>query len=149
MKKLITTALVYGILGIVLEAAYRITNHYLFFEGVTTITSIYAHMLILGLLFFLAVMALDTKYALVTARNFNAFFVTYNFGMLLAVGCLIWQAVYPIFKLTVPEWGPNVFFWVSVAGQFFLLIGLIFFFMALYGRATKDGRDRVRARSKK
>ncbi|MFE3702677.1 DUF2871 family protein [Nocardia tengchongensis] len=71
-------------LGLVLGFFYRESAKAHDFSGSSQLTAT-PHVLALGTLFFLIVIVLDKQFALTSGRWFNAFFWTYNAGLVMTV----------------------------------------------------------------
>ncbi|MFE2955680.1 DUF2871 family protein [Nocardia tengchongensis] len=58
-------------------------------SGSSQLTATHTHVLALGTLFFLIVIVLDKQFALTSGRRFNAFFWTYNAGLVMTVAMMV------------------------------------------------------------
>ena len=88
MKKLFQTANFYMILGLVSGLFAREFTHINDFEGDTPLDTLHTHLLAMGMLFFLVVLALEKLFTLTESRLFKWFYLLYNGGLLLTVAVM-------------------------------------------------------------
>ncbi|MCR6489512.1 DUF2871 domain-containing protein [Amycolatopsis sp. OK19-0408] len=89
MRMILNTAHVYMILGVVSGLYYRELTKANDFTGDTQLSTVHTHLLALGMLFFLIVLALEKLFALTTHRLFRWFYWIYNAGLAVTVGMMI------------------------------------------------------------
>ncbi|NUR87959.1 MAG: DUF2871 domain-containing protein, partial [Nonomuraea sp.] len=86
MRKLLNTAHIYMIVGVVTGLYYREITKLNDFTGDTQLGVVHTHLLALGMLFFLIVLALEKLFTLSAAgKLFTWFFWVYNGGLALTV----------------------------------------------------------------
>lgn len=93
MKKIFNAAFFYLVLGLlsgIFAREYTKVNE---FKGFTMLTVVHTHVLVLGFLFFLIVLALSKQFNIHEARSFNTWFVIYNLGMILTVAAMVVRGV--------------------------------------------------------
>ncbi|WP_320128916.1 DUF2871 domain-containing protein [uncultured Sphaerochaeta sp.] len=131
MKKLYYSAFISAIIGLALGVFYREYTKLGGFTGVTTLSLLHVHTLVLGCLFFLIVLALDKLFALTNQRQFLAWFICYHIGLW---GLVITLAIRGIMQVN----GTDMIGFNHIAGTFHTIlgIGLIWFFLLL-NRAIK------------
>jgi len=95
MRRLFVAALVYMIVGVSSGLFYReLTKHTGFPEGQFTQLSVaHTHLLTLGFIVLLIVLALDKLFALSRSKLFGWFFWIYNVGLVITAAMLIWHGV--------------------------------------------------------
>ena len=82
MKKIFYSAFFYMILGLLFGVFYREFTKANDFIGVTQLAQLHTHTLVLGMFFFLIVLALDKSFSLSSIKNFNLWFLLYHIGLI-------------------------------------------------------------------
>ncbi len=127
MKKLFNTALVYGILGLALGVFYREFTKLNGFTGVTQLSFLHVHTLVLGMFFFLIVLLLNKEFNLSEHKYFNIWFYLYNIGFLGTISVMITRGTMQVLQYNMN--GLN-----HVAGLFHAILGVaIIWFMVILG----------------
>ncbi|APA98396.1 hypothetical protein NS506_04348 [Nocardia seriolae] len=107
------------------------------FSGISQLTATHTHVLALGTLFFLIVLALDKQFGLSDDKWFAAFFWTYNVGLLLTVSMMVTHGI-----LTVLNHGVSpAVSGIAGLGHILLSIGFVFFFLCLRGPIMAAARQ--------
>lgn len=132
MRRLYVAAHVYMILGLVSGLAYREITKAQHYTGDTQLSVLHTHLLALGMLFFLILLALEKLFTLSAGKLFTAFFWTYNVGVALTVGMMAVEGTMTVYGHPAGE-GLAM---VAGLGHILLTIGLIFFFIDLGKRIT-------------
>lgn len=131
MKKLYNAALGYMVLGLAAGFFVRIyVDQVKHFEGETMLSLLHFHLLVLGMVMFLVVMALEKSFELSKTKWFNLFFWHYNGGLLLTVGMMVVHGVMQV------NGAPDSAAVAGIAGlgHIVLTVGLGFLFAALSKR---------------
>ncbi|MEE1650167.1 DUF2871 domain-containing protein [Brachybacterium sp. J144] len=131
MMRLLNTALVHLVLGLASGLFYREYTKATDSLGVDTqISTLHTHLLVLGMIVFLVVLALDALLSLSGRRSFSVFFWTYNVGLLLTVAM---QAVRGILTLDGqdPATTSAAIPGIAGLGHMILTVGLVALFVAL------------------
>lgn len=89
MKKLYYAAVTYAVLGLVSGLFFREYTKAHNFDGATQLAVLHTHLLALGMLAMLIVLALEKLFVLSKTKWFNLFFWHYNAGLLLTVGMMV------------------------------------------------------------
>jgi hypothetical protein len=127
MRKIYVTADIYMILGLLSGLYYREFTKLNDFTGDTQLSVVHTHILALGMLFFLVVLALEKLFTLTAGKLFTAFFWVYNAGLALTVGLMIVRG-----SMTVLGHEPGAALdGISGLGHIVITVGLIFFFVNL------------------
>ncbi|XIE81008.1 DUF2871 domain-containing protein [Streptomyces sp. SBR177] len=129
---------VYMILGVISGLYYRELTKITGFDGDTQLSVVHTHVLALGMLVFLVVLALDKLFGLSGTRRFTAFFWTYNAGLAVTVLTMAYRGTLTVLGHAVPEPVPLV----AGAGHIALTAGLVQFFVLLakrVGAGTSSG----------
>ena len=146
MKRLLTTSLVYMILGLLSGVFYREYTKFTDNLGEPTqLATLHTHLLVLGMVMFLVVLALDAVLHLSGRRSFTVFYWTYNIGLVLTV---IMQAVRGVLTLDGQDPAETTAAIPGIAGlgHIILTIGLVSLFVALFkavGERTAEPAARV------
>lgn len=96
MRRLYLAAIVYAALGLVGGLFYREITHARGFTGETQLAVLHTHLLALGMLLMLIVLALDATLGISGSRSFSWFFTSYNAGLLITSGALTWHGLLQI-----------------------------------------------------
>src|SRR5699024_2855808 len=131
MQRLLRTAFAYMLLGVVSGLFYREYTKATDTLGADTqLSTLHTHLLALGMLVFLLVLALDALFSLTGRRSFSVFYWTYNIGLLLTV---VMQAVRGILTLDGQDPAPTSAAIPGIAGlgHILLTVGLLALFVAL------------------
>ena len=131
MQRLLRTAFAYMLLGVVSGLFYREYTKATDTVGIDSQLSIlHTHLLALGMLVFLVVLALDALFSLTGRRSFSVFYWTYNIGLLVTV---VMQAVRGMLTLDGQDPAATSAAIPGIAGlgHILLTIGLVALFVAL------------------
>jgi len=139
MKRLYYASLTYMIVGIASGLFYRELTKFNEFEGDTQLAVAHTHLLVLGMFFFLIMIALEKLFTLSDARTFRWFFWTYNAGVIVTVSM---QIVHGSMTVLGHESGPAIA-GIAGMGHIFITIGLVLMFIALKGKLLTTTRDSV------
>jgi hypothetical protein len=127
MKKLYYTALTYMIAGLASGLFYREFTKANDLTGDSQLSVVHTHLLALGMLFFLTVLALDKIFSLSCLPLFNAFFWTYNASLALTTAMMILSGI-----LTIQGSTPSAAIaGISGLGHIGLTAGLTLLFITL------------------
>ncbi|MET8143109.1 DUF2871 domain-containing protein [Sphaerisporangium sp. NPDC005288] len=127
MKKLYYAAHTYMILGVVSGLYYRELTKMNDFTGDTQLGVVHTHLLALGMLFYLLVLALEKLFTLSASKLFNWSFWVYNAGLALTVLMMIIHGTQTVLgaKTSAAISG------IAGLGHIVLTVGLILFFVNL------------------
>jgi len=120
MRRLYFAAITYTVLGLVSGVFFREFTRATAFTGATQLGLVHTHLLALGTLMMLIVLALDLTLGLSGSRSFSWFFTTYNAGLVITAGTLIWHG---LLQIAGQEAGPAVA-GIAGLGHILLTIGL-------------------------
>lgn len=129
MKKLYIAASVYLVLGLVAGLYYReaTKNAQLGPEGAGQLSVVHTHVLTLGFLVLLVVLALDKLFDLAANPLFGWFFWVYNAGVVLSAGMMLWHGT-----LTVHgQQGTPMIAGIAGLGHITLSAGLVLLMLTL------------------
>jgi len=127
MKKLYNAALIYMIMGLVSGIYYRELTKALHFQGDSMLSILHTHLLILGMFFFLILIALDKQFSITHNKRFSLFFWTYNVGVVWTIAVMAVHGTRDV--LSAPSGAAIA--GMAGMGHIVLTIGLILFFIIL------------------
>ncbi|MBV1850137.1 DUF2871 domain-containing protein [Catellatospora tritici] len=133
MRKSYYAAHTYMILGLVSGLAYREVTKLADYTGPTQLSVLHPHLLALGMLFFLIVLALEKAFTLSAGKLFDGFFWTYNAGLALTTAMMAVKGTLTVYGKPTGE----ALAWISGLGHLALTVGLILFFVNLGKRITE------------
>ena len=93
MRRLHLAAIIYAALGLAGGLFYRKVTRSSGFTGFTKLAVVHIHLLALGLLAMLIVLALDATLGISGSRSFSWFFTTYNAGLAITAASLTWHGL--------------------------------------------------------
>ncbi|SLM98254.1 hypothetical protein FM103_04400 [Corynebacterium xerosis] len=131
MDKLLNTAFAYIILGLASGLFYREFTKATDNLGThTQLNTLHTHLLVLGMVMFLVVLALDAVFSLSGRRSFSVFYWTYNIGLVVTVAM---QAVRGFLTLDGqdPATTSAAIPGIAGLGHMLLTVGLVALFVAV------------------
>ncbi|MBU3207297.1 DUF2871 domain-containing protein [Clostridium algidicarnis] len=93
MKKIYNTSFAYLILGLLMGVFYREVTKVNKFEGVTALKSVHPHLLVLGFIFFLIILLLQSNYGINKVKGFGAWYIVYNIALLFTAFTMVWRGI--------------------------------------------------------
>ncbi len=81
MKKLLNAAFAYGLAGILAGLAYQLLLQVWCCPEYAPLAGVHSHLLVMGMLLFLVLLALEKVLHLTCDHGFCAFYITYNVGL--------------------------------------------------------------------
>jgi hypothetical protein len=127
MLKSFYAAAVYTLLGLGAGLFYREYTKAHDFTGDSELSVLHTHLLALGTLFFLIVLAVDKAFAISGTKMFTWFFWVYNAGVLLTVAMMVVHGV-----RTVGHSGESpALDGIAGLGHIILTVAFVLFFLAL------------------
>lgn len=129
MKKIFNAAFTYMIIGVLSGLFYReFTKANDFPSGeFTQLGLVHTHLLTLGFIVLLIVLALDKVFGLSGSKLFSWFFWLYNVGVILTAGMMVWHG-----SLTVLGEESNAMIaGIAGLGHIALSVSLVLFFLVL------------------
>lgn len=122
MKKLLNAALGYGLAGVLAGAAYQILEKTWCWAAYTPLAGLHAHLLTMGMLLFLALLALEKPLRLTCDHAYRAFFITYNVGLAGAAAAAVLHSLEYVWPFPCPlSW---LLFCLAVAFHLVAAVGL-------------------------
>ncbi|MGK5642440.1 DUF2871 domain-containing protein [Streptomyces sp. URMC 126] len=127
MRRIVNTAHLYMIVGLVSGLYYRELTKAEDFTGDTQLAVVHTHVIALGTLFFLVVLALEKLFEPSGSPLFGWFYWTYNAGLAVTVVMMTVRGTLTVLGRSLPE----AVGLVSGLGHILLTAGLVLFFVAL------------------
>lgn len=93
MQKLFKISTLYLVLGLVLGVFYREFTKLNHFVGISVLSTTHTHALVLGFIFFIIVLLLERNFFISKIKNFKAWLVTYNVGLIYLLSTLVYRGV--------------------------------------------------------
>ncbi|MEV4050185.1 DUF2871 domain-containing protein [Amycolatopsis sp. NPDC049688] len=134
MRTILNTAHVYLVLGLVSGLGYRELTKITGFTGETQLAVVHTHILALGMLFFLIVLALDKLFDLTGHGLFRWFFGIYNAGLAVTVGAMTLKGTLTVLGKPAGE----ALALVAGLGHILLTVGLVLLFVTLGKRIPAE-----------
>ena len=128
MKKQAIMTVTYMVVGLVSGVFYREYTKLMGFTGETQLSTIHTHALVLGMLFFLIVLALEPNFQLSKMKEYRKFLISYNAGVALT---LVMMVVRGILQVQGFE-GNGAISGLAGVGHILVTIGLVFFVRILF-----------------
>ncbi|MFQ6328714.1 DUF2871 domain-containing protein [Nocardia sp. CWNU-33] len=136
MKTLLNTAHIYMIIGLISGFYYREITKLEHFTGKSQLSVVHTHLLALGMLFFLIVLALEKQFTLSARKSlYGWFFRLYNIGLVITVTAMTLHGTLTVLGKSS---GAAIAL-VSGVGHILLTAGLVLFFITL-GKSIDDSR---------
>lgn len=136
MKRLLNAAFIYMLVGVASGLFYReFTKANDFTEGAyTQLSVVHTHLLTLGFIVLLIVLALEKVFTITRSpRLFAWFFWLYNAGLILTAGMMVWHGMLTV----LGEESTGMIAGIAGLGHILLTAAMIVFFIALR-RAVLD-----------
>jgi hypothetical protein len=142
VRRIFNAAASYTLLGLLAGVYYRELTKSRSFTGTTQLAYVHTHLLALGTLFFLVLLALERTFALTASRWFPLFFISYQAGLVLTT---IMFLIHGTLTVLGKESG-TVVAGIAGVGHIGLTMGFLLFFLALRERviAPSDESDHAR-----
>lgn len=141
MRKIYVAALVYMVAGLAAGLFYREYTKAADFTGTTQLSVVHTHLLALGMLVLLIVLALDAVFALSGTRLFTLFFAFYNSGLVLTAGAMIVHGIRDVRG----EEDLAAVAGIAGLGHILVTLGLIHLFLAIRKQAAPRWRAELPA----
>jgi hypothetical protein len=132
MKKSFIAAVFYLVLGLLSGIFDReFTKAHSWSESqYTQLSVVHTHLLTLGFVVFLVVLALDKIFDLSADSRFKTFFVVYNLGILISSAMMTWHGIFTVLSGVNASW-PEQLSLVAGLGHALMGLGLGFFLVIL------------------
>lgn len=132
MKSLLKAALVYMIAGLAAGVYFREFTKFSGYTGLTTLSFVHTHLLVLGLFVFLLAALFARNSTLTEQKSFRRFFLFYNIGLPVAAAMLCLRGTLEVLGQSPAGAMDAAISGIAGLGHILLTIGLGFFFAALF-----------------
>lgn len=93
MQKYFKISTFYLIIGLLFGIFYREFTKFNNFNGITTLSVVHTHILLLGFIFFILVLLLENNFYISKVKGFNSWLLTYNIGLFYLISTLIFRGI--------------------------------------------------------
>ena len=93
MKKIYTASFIYFLQAMAGGVFYREFTKIFNFTGITTLSYVHVHFLVLGTFLFLLLLVLAKNFSILDSKWFSRFFIVYNIGLPVMVGMFILRGI--------------------------------------------------------
>lgn len=132
--KIATGYLVFALLS---GLFYHEAAYYTEFTGVSVLRLVHSHAFGLGTLVFLLLPLFMNAFHIEEQKNFKAFLVTYNLGLIMSIGFMSVRGVIQLFELPISGFSDHMIGGLAGIGHVILTVGIIFLFRVLFLSADK------------
>ncbi|MDH6679258.1 small-conductance mechanosensitive channel [Rhodococcus sp. LBL1] len=132
MKTLVNAAFGYAILGLLSGFYYRELTKAHDFDGRTQLATVHTHLLVLGVVFLLVVLALEKLFTLSASPLYRWFTITFHAGLILTVAML---TVHGTMQVLGKGDSPAIS-GIAGIGHILLTVAFVLFFLALRTAVT-------------
>lgn len=136
MKKLINTAFLYAILGLIAGVFYREFTKFVGFEGYTTLSVLHTHFFTLGMFFFLIAALFEKALGITKNPKFKLFYLSYNIGFASMITMLAVRGITLTLQLDLSSGMNAAISGLSGLAHIILTVGIMYFFTILRKEAT-------------
>ncbi|MGL5244674.1 MAG: DUF2871 domain-containing protein [Sarcina sp.] len=93
MKKYVNLSIFYLIIGLALGVFYREYTKLNNFNGITILSAVHTHTLILGFIFFMIVLLLEKNFKISSVKSFGKWLIVYNFSLIYLLSTLVIRGI--------------------------------------------------------
>lgn len=104
------------------------------FSGKTVLGGLHTHALTLGAFFFLIVMLLEKSYELTKNKRFNAFYISYNIGLLFLIIMMLVRGCIEVSGLEISKMADASISGFAGLSHIVMAIAYVLFFLILLDR---------------
>lgn len=141
MKMIVNVAFGYLIAGLLAGLYYRELTKAQDFTGQTQLSVLHTHLLTLGVVFLLAVLALEKLFQLTSSTQFSWFFGLFNAGLILTTTMM---GVHGTLTVLDKDVSPAIS-GIAGLGHILMTIGFVLFFVALRTRIKESSPSQTPA----
>lgn len=138
MNKIYAAAATFTTLGLIAGVFYREYTRAYSFEGKTQLSTLHTHLLVLGMMFFLVLLALNAVFKLEEHSLFTPFFYTYVIGLTWATTMMVikgvWQVHNPGGEYSAALSGVSGLSHITMAVALFMLFRILHKQIQVYSR---------------
>ncbi|MCL2533794.1 MAG: DUF2871 domain-containing protein [Nocardiaceae bacterium] len=139
VKTLVNAAFGYVILGLLSGFYYRELTKAHDFDGRTQLATVHTHLLVLGVVFLLVVLALEKMFTLSTNPMYRWFTITFHAGVIVTVAMM---TVHGTMQVLDKEVSPAIS-GIAGLGHILLTVAFVLFFLTLRSAVTTPAQPAV------
>lgn len=137
MKKLIQTAGIYGILALAGGVFYREFTKFQGYDGVTTLSFVHVHLLVLGAILFLVLASFAANTALTTYPSFQRFQLLYHIALPSTATMLVVRGITQVLRSELSKGMDAAISGLPGVAHILMLVAFIFLFRSLMQMAKE------------
>ncbi|MGL5417709.1 MAG: DUF2871 family protein [Clostridium sp.] len=134
MKKIFNASMLYLLFGLLGGVFFREFTRMTEFTGVTRLSVVHTHALILGFFLFLILVLFEKSFSITESKWFNKFFITYNVGLAWSMTMFLVIGVMQV-KGNIIGGALNG---ISGLGHSIMGLGFVFLFLTLKEKVLKE-----------
>ncbi len=132
MKKNFKIAFIYLIAGLAAGVFFREFTKLSGFEGITALSTVHTHLLVLGMVIFLLVALFEQSLSLSMSKKWKPFFAIYNIGIVVAAITMLIKGILQV----QGQASTAMIAGIAGIGHILIAVGLILLFLILFERAA-------------
>lgn len=137
MKKLIQTAGIYGLFALAGGVFYREFTKFQGYEGVTTLSFVHVHLLVLGAILFLVLASFAANTALTAYPSFRRFQMLYHIALPSTAAMLVVRGITQVLGTKLSKGMDAAISGLSGIAHILMLIAFIFLYQGLMQMAKE------------
>ncbi len=130
MKNMIRISASYLTFALIAGVFYHEVAYYTHFEGVSVLSLVHPHALMLGALVFLALPVLMKLFHIEQQKMFRRGLYTYNVGLIMSLFFMTVRGLTQVFQMNVPSFADHMIGGLAGIGHVILTVGIYFFYRA-------------------
>lgn len=131
MKKMINTAFVYLIVGLVSGVFFREFTKFNGYTEYSQLNVMHTHTLVLGMFMFMIVALFFMKFKMDEDKRFKRFYISYNLGLSLSLVMMLTRGITQVLDIEVSKGLNASISGLSGLGHIIMTIGLMYLFSIL------------------
>lgn len=131
MKNVVKMAYFYAIAGMLAGLFYREYTKIMDFDGDTALSVVHSHLLSMGMLFMLVILALVKLFPLIGNKWFKRFFTVYNLAFMVNVAMMIVRGIVQVSVADLSSMVGGMIGGFAGLGHIGIMVAFVFLFMSL------------------
>lgn len=131
MKTYLKCSFAYALLAMAGGVFFREFTKFNGFEGVTSLGVMHTHAFVLGMLFFLIVLLVETSFHLATHKRNRLFLSLYNVGLITTITMLVIRGITQVLAISLSSGFNASISGIAGIGHIILSAGILVFFSML------------------
>lgn len=125
MKRIINTAIIYGVLALIGGVVFREVTKFANYTEHTTLSIIHTHLFAMGMLVFLILVSIEKQFLITEHKRFSLFYWTYNVGLCIAVLGFFVRGMLEVYGIEISKGMNAMIAGISGLGHMSLSLGVI------------------------